>query len=490
MLFRNVGGIFDTVIDAHSYFFENIGTAPQVGGMIQYAQLPQEEVKIIGWHRSSPSDKLDLTLNTTHIVPVARYEGNYWHNAQDFLDKTIKILEKYPHNPLIIYTGIYQNGFVAELIRRTKNRLIMHIHFYEDGFFNVVASKSGQMKQKRLKLEDVSRLCDYVFGITNKRPSDYPFSALYPVTYHVAGATRLNSDDFSGLKEFLGNIEDFDIYEIGDKLTSKQKEQLCLISNLDCSLIQKLNKQSVMMFSTGHVHQNITNPWKQTPENMVKIYKKAIAGQYGSIPENAIWVYKLHPSLGITDLAPYIKKEIPSAVEIPATVPFEILVIEGLNIHKIIGSGSSLFYWIKPEQVLKYISHPLYDYTLLSFNVIQKDNIIYPHIEVNDESEKNKIILKYKNREKHFYPSYQENYYCRKNALYQCGLITWKQDGPCIEMQWNSKRTEIFCREEAKIIQQKQNMPAEKIYIEKGFLDEIQKKKIENKGANQPVSVG
>ncbi len=431
-------------------FFENIGTAPQVGGMIQYVQLPEDEIKVIGWHRIFPPQKLDLLKNKTHIIELPRNEQNYAVSRNYFIKEVLKILEKYPNHPLIIYTGIYQSHFIANLILKTKGREIKHIHIYEDGFFNFIASKSYIILEKRLSEKNVSQLHDYLIGKTTTLPPEYPFAALYPVTYHVAGAEELNQPKYKGFRDFTGDhIEDFDIYKIRDKLTPAQKEKLCQISNLDCSLVGELNKKTVFLFATGHVHEAITNRWKQIPKHILHLLAKAKKGDYGNVPQDAVWIYKLHPSLGITDLSPFIKKNFPDMIEIPAPIPFEILIIEGLNIQKVFASGSSFFYWIKPKQVLKYISHPLYDNTLLSFGNIKKEDIIYPHIDLDNTDDSEVLSLKHSHWQDLFYPSFDENYYCRGQKPFACGFLN-KQSDSCLDIKWDTGKTDIFCMEEEK----------------------------------------
>ncbi len=432
-------------------FFEHIGTSSALGQMIKYVQLDSNEIKIVGWHRSPPVDQAILKDENTFWIELPKIEGNYAYGRSVFIRYVYKIMQNYPESPVIIYTGMQELPFLQMCMETLKGHNIRHVHMWEDGFFYVVASAATKAKEfvfnkeKFLKIQD-----EYMNGKIKKLPIDAALGFLFPVTYHIAGAQDLNKPDFAQFNAYLnfGNkkVEDFNIYQVAKKLTRNEKKLLFKLSGFDYDKFKYLKGKDFYLFTTGHVHNNESSYWKESPENMMRILNSARKGLYSNIPANALWGFKLHPSLGIDDLSPYILQAYPDMVEIPSHVPYEILILADINPVKIVGCGSSFFYWLHPEQILKYISHPYYDSSLIDRGIVAEKDLIYPHIPAERKSFENGATFKTARGKDVLIQEYNPNRFCRKNNLFECGFLK-KVDDNLIRLKWDRGGEETFVKQ-------------------------------------------
>lgn len=302
-------------------------------------------------------------------------------------------------------------------MKKNLQHNIAHIYLWEDGFFNIL--ENLVILPQKIKSSD----------------------CLAPITFYVAGYDKLTAEEKNMLAgpNMCPNVKvvNFDVREVGAKLTEKQKKTFFDMIGFDYEKFKFLKNKKLYLFTTGHVHLDVKSSWKQTPTGLLKILSKARSGGYGNIPENVVWGFKLHPALEIYDLAPDIIKEHPDMIEIPAFVPFETLLLAGIIPAKIIGTGSSFVFWLNSSQILKYISHPLYDEALEKYGIIAKKDMIYPHIpdvkNVKMKLEKGGIV-----------PEYWEDGYCLQNDLYQCmQLEEIEQD--CLKIYWDKGLIEKKC---------------------------------------------
>ncbi len=435
-----------TPISIH-IFFENIGTTPALGGMLHYVDLPKSDVKIIGWHRFPRPDEQQLQGLNTYWIDVPKNEMFYKRGKNVFINAIKEIIKKHPNSPLYVYTGIYQVSLITDLAENFPENEIKHVHLYEDGVFNW---RVAPLQRFIFDPYPIKKIIGARQNKTLDEIKNIPLGDFIPITYHIAGFNQLSQNKENVFQRFCSeqklNGIDFDIWKLREQLTEEQKLLLFCLSGFEYEKLKFLKDKKFFLFSAGHVHKDIKIRWKQTPENMMLILKKARAGVYGSIPEDIIWVYKLHPSLGITDLSPYIRNEFPDMIEIPSWIPYELLIIAGIDPEQLVVSGSSFVFWINNDKILKYISQPLYDAALKEAQIISDEKMIYPHVAEQGESEQNNLFLMYSNNREILIPTYIDNYFCKKNDVYTCAFVTHQSDN-CVEIEWDNKNKEIFCRQ-------------------------------------------
>ena len=231
-------------------------------------------------------------------------------------------------------------------------------------------------------------------------------------------------------------IEDFDVYKLRKTLSDDEKELVFSILNFDYLKLKDYKNKKMYLFTTGHVHQDPTSSWKETPLSMLKILGKF---KKESGPD-VVWLYKLHPSLGIYDLTPDIRSAFPDMIEIPASIPFEAMILADIIPEKILLTGSSLGFWVRPDQILKYISHPFYDEAMIKYHYVTREKFIYPHIpEINPSQ------ITYNINGSNMVPEYTKDRYCKQSEPYKCGSL--EEISPnCIMFNWDGEETKTLCK--------------------------------------------
>lgn len=426
-------------------FFENVGTTPELGGLLEYVQLPRRDIKIIAWHRIKPNlSKEEQKNNNTILFELPKIEGQYSKTEANFLSFLKKELKKYPNKSIIIYTGLDHMNFSVKIAKEFPQNPISHIHFYEDGVFNLASGFTSryQIESAQANAEQIKILKDYIQGKNNYQPHPILIADIFPTTFHIAGAKKLIGSNIEK-KMKRKNISDFNIYDYQEKLSDYEKQLFSKILDFDTETLKKqLKGKDLYLFTTGHIHPKITARWKETPKNMLNILTNARNGRYGNIPKNIVWGYKLHPSLGITDISPIIRKTFPDMIEIPSHIPFEALIVLNLEPKKILGAGSSLFYWLNSNQVLAYISHPYYDDSLKKENIVVESKQIYPHLDKAHFKRNDLIGIIYKNKKDFLVPEYIDGRYCLKEHPFQCGNTTINKNKLIID--WDNNTSSKF----------------------------------------------
>jgi len=404
-------------------FIEEIGTAPAFGGLSIYATLPKKSPKVIAYHRVFPLKKVDFKKHNTIWIDVPRDEENY-HQKVKFISKEIKhILNNSNADYVIFYTGVREYDFVKNLYDtlQNKNIKLKHIHLWEDGFFNILMGTDTTLIKNQIQKNNQN--CSI------------------RTTYHIASHKNIknkNIDKITQINNCLNvDFKEFNIYQLREKLSFEQKKLFFDIIGFDYKKFEWLKQKNFILFLTGHVHLDPSRKWKQTPLSMLSILK-ATKTEFSQKQKDAIWGFKLHPSLGIYDMSLDIKKSNPDMIEIPAYVPFETLIVAGIYPNKIVSSGSSFLFWLNNNQVLKYISHPYYDIPLKEQKIVQDKNMIYPHLPSTDEKD-----IQYPNIDGGVFPEYIPNRFCKKNALYECFSVIKINDFQ-MNIKWDNGASEIY----------------------------------------------
>lgn len=147
------------------------------------------------------------------------------------------------------------------------------------------------------------------------------------------------------------NLQDVDFSFWAQNLNENEKEQLYQLLNIDMVALKKqFEKQKNIIYVAGY-----NGPNRQKDLNQAVVYQKWCSKF--KLDENGKpyqWFFKPHPGL-FAPILDELRKSCPNAIEISAYIPFEVLLIANIRIHKVAGFGSSLFFSLDKKDVLYYI---------------------------------------------------------------------------------------------------------------------------------------
>ena len=350
-------------------FFEGFATAPAFSQIIEFSKLPKETKKIIAWHRF-PNRKniINLSEYNTIEVDLPQQEGNIDEKLQAVSQVVQQVANENPASELVFHASFdkVQSTLKPLLNIFPKNR-INHIHLYEDGYGDIFKWTDKILKAKtfykpNLKQETLNLLnpdtdnpwkIAHVFGLRYH----------YLVSYHFLNVNKIKQSKryqkmFSGIKDADLREINFDV--LANSLTTEQKRLIYRLSGFDYNTFAPLIKgKKTIVFVMGY---HFNNPDYIKAERTI-LHKLKI-NQLEDFPfddgKNYIWFYKAHPSWNAQIDKEKFEHQFPDMIEIPAQVPFEVLILAGLKPSLTAGFSSSLFFSLQPKDVLLYIKRPIY----------------------------------------------------------------------------------------------------------------------------------
>lgn len=400
-------------------FYEGLATMPAFLGMIDMVALPADELKIFAFHRfTQRSDLLDLKKINAIEIPVTAKEGYVIINGHKFVNEVLKILDKNPQSPVIIYTNMNNHRYLFDILlpKIDKNR-IKHLHLYEDGLGELL-TYANNFQKMTITDEDGKLLEDFYYGSNEKLP-EYPkhsFHKAFPVTYYFFGVNEVKKDPayahfLNQMKE--AELKDINFHEIRKNLTSNQKQMLYSLLNFDYQYYRNLFSEKAVFMYFGGFYLGGSHKIYHAEINYLKKLQEIFPKDY--------FLYKQHPSFSTFDRQK--RKDSFKGVEfVNPQLPYEIFIIADLEPSRVAGYSSSLFYTLKDEQIISYFPHGGYERVLkkrispsksLSLNdYIPKEPIFYDekvHIFNKDD------FLIFIDQNNCFV--YQQNslYFCEKN---------------------------------------------------------------------------
>ena len=350
-------------------FFEGFATAPEFSQMIEFAKLPKETKKIIAWHRfPNRKNVIDLNAYNTIEIDLPTEEGNIKEKVYTVSNAIQKIADENPASVLVFHTSFdkVQNSLKPLLNMFPKNR-IKHIHLYEDGYGDIFKWTDKILKAKtfykpNLKQQTLSLLAPnskqewkiaHVFGLRYH----------YNVSYHFLNVNKIKNDKrfqkmFSTIKD--ANLREINFDTLANTLTEEQKKLIYRLSGFDYDTFAPLIKnKKTIVFVMGY---HFGNPDYIAAEQTIlrKLKNNELEGFTFKDSSNYTWFYKAHPSLNAKIDKEKFEHQFPDIIEIPAQVPFEVLILAGLKPTLTAGFSSSLFFSLSPNDVLLYIIRPIY----------------------------------------------------------------------------------------------------------------------------------
>lgn len=314
---------FESVI----HIYSDEATIPALLQMIDMIHQPANEPKLLIWNRFRNIDSY-TTLLPFSAQPI-KWNISFEEQIQTFVNS-------YPTHRIVFHYNIAHEERLNTFLNIIPPERIKAIHAYEDA--------AGWLWWNRSR---------------DKRIQDNP---PYPVIYHVLKASLFSQPACTTMPYchqlqtlFKGKIvQEIDFKKLAKKLTKNEKEKLYQLLNLDIKTLESLfSKHPTLLFISSLNWES-----SQMDINQIYLFKEICAQNIKSQTHEKpyTWLLKSHPSylLGETTFQ-YLRKNCPGLVEIPAYLPFEILILAGLTPDKTAGYSSSLFFNLDSDDILFYL---------------------------------------------------------------------------------------------------------------------------------------
>lgn len=362
-------------------FFEPYATNPALSEMVEFAKLPKSARKLIAWHRfPNRKDVIDLKQYNTEEITIYNKEGFYGLSTQKVLRHVLQIYLKNPETRFVFYVNLtHQNITLMPFLKILPKKNIAHIHLFEDGYGEIFKRPQIYMnKNQPYSSDDLKKVSDAYAG---KIPWETVFSVsihkLYPATYHLMHADKRGKEP---RLKFLNDwwkdarIEQVDFDKLRKTMTDEQKQTVYKLAGFDYDKFYPLlhNKPTVL-YTFGFVFGNKKN--ERAELNFLTALKTGkLKRLTGDKPYQ--WFYKSHPSLNAKHFTEELNALFPDMIEIPAQIPFEILILADCKPTLTAGFGSSLFYSLTADDVLAYVKRSNNDHYL---KFLTKHGLIKPY---------------------------------------------------------------------------------------------------------------
>lgn len=342
------------------YIFADVATGATILEMVQFVRLPKSSRKFVAWG-SYPNlaEKLQ-SYNAIQIPFKTQPYNQLVFSIQKGLKHTVQqLLEENPNTQFVFHTNMFHSRtLLFPILQMIPSDQVKHIHLYEDGYGNTVASLKERILQH----------------VTPERPHNmwdiaYPYYThfVYPTTYHLAYPEEIRQNaEFNQLANILKNadIQPVDFYEIKTHLTRKQKNKLKDLFDFDDAyfrdLFQKGNKKTVVLLGGRPMNAKEARAFQVVNEKILA-------------DTSYTFIFKPHPHPASESLAVELKKKHKDLVIIPRSIPMEVFLLFDVVPDYIAGYSSSVFLTFHTNFIL-YIKRP--DDTYLPF--LLKKGIIKP----------------------------------------------------------------------------------------------------------------
>lgn len=362
-------------------FFEPYATNPALSEMVEFARLPKSARKLIAWHRfANRKNVIDLKEYNAEEINIPPKEGYYGYSTQKVLERVLQIYLDNPETRFVFYVNLtHQNVTLVPFLKVLPQENIAHIHLFEDGYGEFFKQAHVYTNNNRpFDAHSVKKLPDAHKGLI---PWETVFNIsihkLYPATYHIMHADKMDDEPqlkylYAWLKD--APIEQIDFDELRETMTEEQKQTVYKLAGFDYKKFYPLlhGKPTVLYtfgFTFGHTES------EQAELNLLTALKTGkLMPLKGNKPYQ--WFYKSHPSLKAKHFSEELNALFPDMIEIPAQVPFEVLILADCKPTLTAGFGSSLFYSLNAEDVLAYVKRSNNDHYL---KFLAKYNLVKPN---------------------------------------------------------------------------------------------------------------
>lgn len=322
---------------AHIYI--DPASTPALFQMMDMVTQSSEEPKYVAWRRYMAffPKKLISPLNIT-VSSVKPSTSN--NDFVQLIQKEVKLFyRQHSDHVFVIHANIEHPWFFNPVLRIIPKDRVKHVYFYEDSIGRTLWE-----------------------GLTSKF---FSFFGKYPITYRI-GYTDRFLKSFPQWKQFVQNVSIMDF----KKLSDKQKGYLYALAGLD--------KDKLSSFFNDRPVGIFFDDCNLQVDQVAPFFEKRIVENPKLKKIN--WLYKNHPRCAIE--GPFwekLKHYFPDVQLLPNKMPWEILLMAGLAPDYVCGYSSSVFFSVKPEQVLCYIERPGDKYLplLKKMGIVSDKNIIF-----------------------------------------------------------------------------------------------------------------
>ncbi len=337
-------------------FAEIYATNPALSHMIEFARLPKNTPKIIAWHRfPHRKNVLDLGRYNAIEIDIPPQEGLYSYSTNIVLNFVLDIAKQYPDTTFVLHSNFSHVPIaVKPFIQALPKERIKEIHLYEDGYGEIL--KWGKNLNKEIYRTVTGTETQDALDGKIKWESHHQFGLrhLYPTYYHFLNADLMPKIPhlqklYETLKDNLFNIN---FNHLAKELTDNQKQIIYTLSGFDYEkFAPKMHHKKTIVFVTGF---HFGNEFMMNAEE--RFLKELHEGKFDNLknPQDYTWFYKPHPSYKAEDMRKRMNKAFPNMQEIPAQIPFEVLILADLKPTFTAGFGSSLFYSLNSRDILYY----------------------------------------------------------------------------------------------------------------------------------------
>lgn len=347
-------------------FFEPYATNPAFSQMIEFARLPKETPKIIAWHRfPNRKNVLDLNEYNAREIDIPSVEGAWKHSTRKVFAEVYKIYSANPKTRFVFYTNLtHQNILLAPFLDALPKENIEHIHLYEDGYGELFKRSQVYSPEKCSYKPD--KVLQMPAAFAGKIPWETIFNISihkhYPATYHLMHSNKLSQEPkLAALTAWLkdADIDNIDFESLRDLMSEEQKQVVYKLAGFDYDKFYPLMKdQTTIVYTFGFLFKN--RVLEKAEFNLLTTLREK--PPFNSQTDKPItWFYKLHPSFSAKNRTADMKNLFPDMIEIPAQIPFEVLILAGLKPTLTAGYGSSLYYSLTPKDVLVYVKRKGHD---------------------------------------------------------------------------------------------------------------------------------
>lgn len=329
------------------HIFLDAASSPVLLQMIEFIRLPAEDKKIIAWDRNRHLSK-HINLSDFNAEEISYYlpgKNQYDTLWAQVLEKTHKKLQENPDTEITIYTNLYH---VDILLFRILNEIppqnIRHIHLYEDGHGNTIASHFDKVSTYKADLKSKPKK----FKTKN---DGYYLGLFFPTTFHLGFKNQIKTnkklkDLYRLMTSGKGIVQEVDFKKIKEHLTPKEKKQLAALLGFDPEkyknyLLKHKGKTAIYLSSAAF--------FKEDYLKEIEIFKKIY-----SIAPNLIYL-KPHPYSSSENMTKILRNEYPNLIIYPSRIPIEAFYLTDTLPDYIMGYGSSSFLSLPREKILFYI---------------------------------------------------------------------------------------------------------------------------------------
>ena len=286
----------------------------------------------------------------------------------------------------MLHHNLHHEYFFNAFIERYPKQLILESHAYEDASGYVYWSKGR----------------NYIFY---NNPDIKHILHLWGDVEKLCEKNELAH--CSEIKKLVQNvkIEPVDYEKIAKTLTPTEIEKIADLTGIDLKkLKQQLGGKTNGIYVLGRVAG--TN---------IDVLQLSSLKEVCETTKNTTWYYKPHPTNIYTPSQKVLNFLCPNIKPIDAHLPFEFLILTGLQPTYVAGIGSSLFFNLNGKNVLKYIQRWNLDYYVPTLKkagiLISDEQLITPEKAKQKFNELNFILL-----ENNGWFIKIENEYCRMHT--------------------------------------------------------------------------